>query len=259
MPLRFIVAGATDVGRVREANEDAFRLVPEEQVWVVADGMGGHASGQVASQVASDAIVDFMTRWRHEADFEWPFEIMESRGFEENSLVNAVRVANTRVYNRAQVDEECDNMGTTVVAMSYTEADGLVIAHVGDSRCYRLRGDRFKQLTDDHSLVNHLMRFFHLSEAEARKQAGKNVIVRAVGLEDDVDPDLNVDLPEVGDLYMSCSDGLTDLVDDWIIQQIVAGNLDEPSEAAHALIRAANQAGGTDNVTVVVLKCVLEL
>lgn len=255
MQVRFESAAHTDVGRERQVNEDAYRLLPEENLWVLADGMGGHVGGKVASRMAVDAIADFMVRWRREPDFEWPFEIMESRGFDENSLVNAVRVANVRVYNRAQVDETCANMGTTVVAITYSPEAGLVIAHVGDSRCYRLRGDSLVQLTDDHSLVNHLMRHFHLSEAEARARAGSNVIVRAVGLEDDVEPDLNVDQPLPGDVYLACSDGLTDLVEDWIIQQILAGHADDLGEAARALVRAANMAGGTDNITVMLLKC----
>ncbi len=252
MPLRFIAAGATDVGRARQVNEDAFQLLPEEDLWILADGMGGHASGQVASKMAVEKIADFMTRWRREPEFEWPFEIMDSRSFDENSLANAVRVANVRIYNAAMADEECEGMGTTVVVMAYGEA-GLVIAHIGDSRCYRLRDGKLEQLTEDHSLVNHLKRFFHLSDEEAKARAGSNVIVRAVGLEDDVDADLNVDEPRPGDVYMTCSDGLSDLVDDWIVQQIIAGN-DNPQEAADALVRAANQAGGTDNITVIILK-----
>lgn len=256
MGVRFEVAGATDVGRQRDVNEDAYRLVPEESLWVLADGMGGHASGQVASAMAVEAICDFMVRWRHQPGFQWPFEIMESRGFDENSLVNAVRVANVRIYNRAQIDSECENMGTTAVVATHNPDLGLVVAHVGDSRCYRLRRDELVQITDDHSLVNHLMRHFHLSEAEAKSRAGSNVIVRAVGLEDDVEPDLNVDQPEVGDVYLLCSDGLSDLVEDWIIQQILIGHADDLNEAAEALVRAANSAGGTDNITVILLRCV---
>jgi protein phosphatase len=243
------------VGRQRDVNEDAFRVVSEEPVWVLADGMGGHASGQVASALAVEAICDFMVRWRHAPGFVWPFEIMESRGADENALVNAVRVANVRIYNRAQVDNECENMGTTVVVLTYNPDVGLIVAHVGDSRCYRLRNDELVQITDDHSLVNHLMRHFHLSESEAKARAGSNVIVRAVGLEDDVDPDLNVDQPQPGDLYLVCSDGLTDLVEDWIVQQILLGHGDDLNEAAQALVRAANSAGGTDNITVILLRC----
>ncbi len=254
MALRFIATGKTDVGKRREANEDAFRLLDSEQVWILADGMGGHASGQIASQMAVEAISDFMLRWRKEPDFEWPFEIMESRSDEENHLVNAVRVANVRLYNRGQIDPECQNMGTTIVVMSYHPQVGLVIAHVGDSRCYRLRGGEFKQLTEDHSLVNHLKRYFHLSDEAARARAGSNVIVKAVGLEDDVEPELTLDQPQVGDIYLSCSDGLSDLVEDWIIQQILRGYSNDLETATRYLINTANRAGGTDNITVIALR-----
>lgn len=259
MGLRFVVGGHTDKGRVREANEDAFCLIPEETAWVLADGMGGHVAGAIASQMAVDVVKDFLVRWRHEPDFEWPFEIMPGRSDIENALLNAVRVANVRLYNRSEVDPECSGMGTTLVAMQYRPEQGLVIAHVGDSRAYRLRGETLTQLTDDHSLVNHLMRFFHLSEAQAKARAGSNVIVRAVGLEDDVEADLNIDHPQFDDIYMMCSDGLTDLVDDWAIQNIMLNNADNPQQAAEALVRQANAAGGTDNITVIVLKAVLEL
>jgi serine/threonine protein phosphatase PrpC len=252
MGLKFTAAGVTDVGRARKVNEDAFALCPDHNLWILADGMGGHASGQVASQLAVEKIADFMTRWRHEPGFEWPFEIMDSRSNDENAMANAVRVANVRIYNASLADEACEGMGTTIVAMIHGDA-GMVIAHVGDSRCYRLRDGELRQLTEDHSLVNHLMRFFHLTEAEAKERAGSNVIVRAVGLEDDVDADLNIDHPERGDIYMSCSDGLSDLVDEWIVQSILAGN-DDPRDAAEALVRAANQAGGTDNITVVIVR-----
>jgi serine/threonine protein phosphatase PrpC len=255
MGVRIVAAGATDVGRQRKVNEDAYQLLPGHHLWILADGMGGHASGQVASQMAVAAVADFWTRWRVEPGFQWPFEIMESRSHEENSLVNAVRVANVRLYNRSQIDPECEGMGTTLVVMAHAKDGGVVIAHVGDSRAYRLRGQEFVQLTEDHSLVNHLMRFFHLTREQAQARAGSNVIVRAVGLEDDVDADLTVDQPQVGDIYLACSDGLNDMVDDWIIQQILLGN-DDLQDAADALVRAANQAGGQDNITVVLLKAI---
>jgi protein phosphatase len=259
MGLRFIVGGHTDTGRVRQANEDAFCLVPEENAWILADGMGGHVAGAIASQMAVEKVKDFLTRWRHEPDFAWPFEIMPGRSAHENALLNAVRVANVRLYNRSEVDEGCHGMGTTLVVMLHDQEQGMIIAHVGDSRCYRLRGETLTLLTDDHSLVNHLIRFFHLSEAQAKARAGSNVIVRAVGLEDDVEADLNIDVPQFDDVYMACSDGLTDLVDDWAIQNILLNNADKPQAAAEALVRQANAAGGTDNTTVIVLKAVLEL
>lgn len=251
---RIITAAATDVGRTREVNEDAYAVFPEHNTWVLADGMGGHVGGRIASRIAADAVADFMVRWRKEPDFVWPFEIMESRSHDENAIANAVRVGNVRVYNRSQVDESCGGMGTTVVAMTYSPEAGFVIGHVGDSRCYRLRKDELTQLTEDHSLVNHLKKFYHLTEQQARAKAGKNVIIRAVGLEDDVDPELTVDYPEVGDVYMACSDGLSEMVDDWIMTNILIGHQETLDDAANALVRAANQNGGVDNITVVLVR-----
>ena len=251
---RILSAAATDVGLARQVNEDAYAVFPEDRVWVLADGMGGHVGGRVASRIAADAVADFMVRWRREPSFVWPFEIMESRSHDENCIANAVRVANVRVYNRSETDESCTGMGTTVVAMTYSDDAGFVIGHVGDSRCYRLRGDELTLLTRDHSLVNHLMQFYHLTEQQARAKAGKNVIVRAVGLEDDVEPELTVDLPEPNDLYMACSDGLSEMVEDWILQNILIGQQDNLEDCAQALIRAANQNGGNDNISVVLVR-----
>lgn len=253
-PFRIITAAATDVGRAREVNEDAYSVHPEHNTWVLADGMGGHVGGRIASRIAADAVADFMVRWRKEPDFVWPFEIMESRSHDENAIANAIRVANVRVYNRSQVDESCAGMGTTLVAMTYSPEAGFVIGHVGDSRCYRLRKDELTLLTEDHSLVNHLKKFYHLTEQQARAKAGKNVIIRAVGLEDDVDPELTLDVPEAGDVYLACSDGLSEMVDDWIMTNILIGHQEHLDDAANALIRAANQNGGNDNITVVLVR-----
>lgn len=256
MGLKFVVAGATHVGRVREVNEDSYALLDDEQTWIIADGMGGHVGGQLASQTAVRAVSDFVRRWRHEADFEWPFEIMPGRTFTENTLLNAARVANVRVYNHSQSDEAYQGMGTTLVLLAYDPEPGrgLAIVHIGDSRCYRLRGGELTQLTEDHSLVNHLMRYHHLSEAQAKAKAGSNVIVRAVGLEDDVEPELTTDSPQAEDLYLTCSDGLSDMVDDWVIANILLNHHDNPEKAVSTLIQAANNAGGHDNISVVVVR-----
>ena len=150
MPTHFTAAGCTDVGRAREVNEDTFGVYTEQGFWLVADGMGGHASGQVASHMAKDRIEDFLFRWRNEPDFVWPFEIMESRSRAENSLVNAIRVANVRIYNRAQIDPECAKMGTTIVLMTYDPSVGFVVANVGDSRALLVGSLGATRLSIDH-------------------------------------------------------------------------------------------------------------
>ena len=253
MPLVFSAAAATDVGRKRKANEDAYRLLPHENTWILADGMGGHVAGQVASNMAVEKIADFMERWRHEPDFVWPFEPDPRLSDEANCIQMAVRVANVRIFNRGQSDDACQNMGTTVVALTWSEQAGLIIAHVGDSRCYRLRQGKLQQLTEDHSLVNHLKRVFNLTDEQARARASSNVIVRAVGLEDDVDVDITLVKPEPGDVYLSCSDGLSDLLKDEQIQSVMNINLPNLDQTAQALVNAANQAGGTDNITAVLV------
>lgn len=253
MSLFFSAAAATDVGRKRKANEDAYRLLPHENTWILADGMGGHVAGQVASNLAVEKIADFMERWRHEENFVWPFDPDPRLSDEANYIQMAVRVANIRIYNRGQSDEACQNMGTTVVALTWSENAGLVIAHVGDSRCYRLRQGSLQQLTEDHSLVNHLKRVYFLTDEQARARASSNVIVRAVGLEDDVDVDITLVQPEAGDVYLSCSDGLSDLIKDEQIQAVMNENLPDLNKTAQALVDAANQAGGNDNITVVLV------
>ncbi len=257
--MEFRCASATDVGRKRKANEDAHRLLPDEHTWILADGMGGHVAGQVASQLAVEKIADFFTRWRHESNFVWPYTPAPGENYESSCLRTAVRIANVRIYNRGQSDEACQNMGTTVVVLTWSETAGMVIAHVGDSRCYRLRGTEFRQLTTDHSLVNHLMQVFHLSEVDAKARASSNVIVRAVGLEDDVEVELTYDRPMPGDVYLSCSDGLSDMVSDVEISDTLCkfrsttGRIDLDG-AAQALVDCANAAGGNDNITVVLVQ-----
>ncbi len=260
--MQFRCASATDVGRRRRANEDSHRLLPNEHTWILADGMGGHVAGQVASQLAVEKIADFFERWRHEENFVWPYNPAPGENYESACLRNAVRIANVRIYNRGQSDESCENMGTTVVVLTWSETAGLVIAHVGDSRCYRLRNMDFRQLTNDHSLLNHLMQVFHLSEAEAKARASSNVIVRAVGLEDDVEVELTYDRPMPGDLYLSCSDGLSDMISDAEISEILKSFRDSTGridleQAAQALVDAANAAGGNDNITVVLVQAEL--
>ena len=252
--LRFRSAGATHPGLVREVNEDTFRIEGDHGLWVVADGMGGHASGQIASRIAVDRLIDFMVRWRQEEDFVWPFDIDPTKSHGENSIVSAIRVANVRVYNHALVNPSCTGMGTTLVLMHYEEQLGLVIAHVGDSRCYRLRNGSFERLTIDHSLAQQLASTAQMSELQAQSYVGSNVILRAIGVDDDVEVDRCISEPVDGDVYLLCSDGLTDMVNDEDVQALLETHQENPSIAVSTLISAANRAGGQDNVTAIVIR-----
>jgi len=251
--LRFNAAHLTHPGRVREANEDSLGAFTSDLFWIVADGMGGHSSGQVASQMAVEHISDFMVRWRRETDFIWPFDTALAHGYPQKCLVNAIRVANVRIYNRAQIDETCESMGTTVVMAHFDETSGMVVAHVGDSRCYRWRSHQLTQLTDDHSLAREMSRIMDLTEADAQAQVGSHIILRALGTDDDVEVDVLVDEPRSGDVYLLCSDGLTDMIDDAFIAQIMGGAAINPTTAVEALIGAANEAGGLDNISALIV------
>jgi protein phosphatase len=232
-------AGRSDVGLVREKNEDSFVVDPDLGLYVVCDGMGGHVGGQVASQTAVATIAELVRSGARHDDGE------------PDRLGTAIRRANRAVFEKARADPNLHNMGTTVVGVR-EDGDLLHLCHVGDSRIYRLRQGALEQVTIDHSLVN-----LYASNPELAARFGpanENVIVRAVGLRDDVEVDHRAIAMEDDDVYLLCSDGLTDMVDDWILQELLQDGRDHSvDECAEALIRAALSNGGVDNVTAVVL------
>ena len=228
-------AGFTDPGRKRRRNEDSFVIEPP--LFAVADGMGGAQAGEVASRLAAAAFREF-----HDADDLDP----------EPRLAAIIQEANRRIFERAAGDAQVSGMGTTITAALVVE-DGLVIGHVGDSRAYRLRGGRFEQLTDDHSLVADLVRSGRLSPEEADTHPQRSVITRALGTDPEVDVDTFTVAAEAGDLFLLCSDGLTTMVADDEIRDLVSGASDL-QQAGKSLVKAANKAGGEDNVTVVLVR-----
>jgi serine/threonine protein phosphatase PrpC len=228
-------AGFTDPGRKRRRNEDSFVIDPP--LFAVADGMGGAQAGEVASRLAAAAFREF-----HDADELDP----------EERLGAIIQEANRRIYERAAGDAQVSGMGTTITA-ALVGADALVLGHVGDSRAYRLRGGKFEQLTDDHSLVADLVRSGRITPEEADAHPQRSVITRALGTDREVDVDTFTVDAEPGDLFLLCSDGLTTMVDD----EEITGTIDRSGtleDAARALLKAANRAGGEDNVTVVLFE-----
>jgi PPM family protein phosphatase len=228
-------AGFTDPGRKRRRNEDSFVIDPP--LFAVADGMGGAQAGEVASRLAAAAFREF-----HDADDLDP----------EKRLAAIIKEANRRIYERAADDAQVSGMGTTITA-ALVAADALVIGHVGDSRAYRLRGGKFEQLTDDHSLVADLVRSGRITPEEADTHPQRSVITRALGTDREVDVDTFTVRAESDDLFLICSDGLTTMVDDEEIRDLVtrAGDLEQ---AGKGLVKAANKAGGEDNITVVLFR-----
>lgn len=254
--MRVISDAATDVGREREINEDNFLTVPDEGLFVVCDGMGGHSSGEIASAMAVEEVKKFICETRHQIGV--PVSSGETLTSEEIALAEAIKTANEKVFYRSCRDKDREGMGTTLCAALDAD-DDLVLAHVGDSRIYRLRDGVFTQITEDHSLLNHLIKTKGLSEDEVANFDGKNVILRAVGLRDDVVVETSVQPKFPGDVFLLCSDGLTDMVDDQTISETIAAYPSELGQACQILVDKANEAGGHDNITVMLLRVVVEL
>ncbi len=253
-PLRIEVAGQTDVGRKRTHNEDNFAIMAEFGLYVVADGMGGHASGEIASKMAVDTLQEFFAATADDPERTWPYKMDRSKGYEENRLVTGIKLCNLRIFEAAQRNTKQRGMGTTLVALFAVE-DGVYIAHVGDSRVYRMRDGAMEQLTEDHSLLNDYKKMKHLTEEEIANFPHKNVIVRALGMKDTVKVDTRFETPRVGDTMILCTDGLSGPVADENILRIVQQSSDL-SLAVSRLIDAANEGGGPDNITCVIARWV---
>jgi protein phosphatase len=254
MSFRIQVAAETNVGMKRPHNEDNFAIVEQHGLYMVADGMGGHASGEIASKMAVDAVAEFFATTAQDTEKTWPYKMDRARGYEENRLVVAIKLANLRIYERAQRDRATRGMGTTLVSL-FTLSDGIYIAHVGDSRAYRVRGGQLTQLTEDHSLLNDYIKMRRLTPDEIANFPHKNVITRALGMKETVKVDTRFETPEVGDVYVLCSDGLAGPISDEEIREIVSGTTDLEA-CASQLVARANKNGGPDNVTVVLARLV---
>jgi PPM family protein phosphatase len=251
--LRALAAGISDVGLQRDHNEDSFAILNDQELYVVADGMGGHRAGDVASRLATDAIVDFFRATASE-DVTWPFHFDARLSEEENRLLTGIRIANRQILERSARSRECHGMGTTVVGALFSPTKKkMYIGHVGDSRAYQVRRGNITQLTRDHSLVNdYLLAMPELTE-EQKNELPKNVITRALGMQDQVTVDLQSVDAELGDLYVLCSDGLSGMIGDQEILD-VTGATDDLHEACRRLVALANEHGGEDNITAVIVR-----
>lgn len=250
--MRIEVAGQTDVGRKRAHNEDNFAILADLGLYIVADGMGGHASGEVASQLAVDTMREFFASTADDPDRTWPYKMDRSRGYEENRLLTGIKLSNLRIFESAKGNPKQKGMGTTIVAL-FVSAEGLYTAHVGDSRAYRVRDGQMEQLTEDHSLLNDYMKMKQLTAEEIENFPHKNVIVRALGMKETVKVDTRFDVPKSGDIVLVCSDGLAGPVSDEDIFRIIQSAPDITTAAAQ-LINKANENGGPDNVTAVLAR-----
>jgi len=245
--------GRTDVGRRRKVNEDSFLVSPETSLYAVCDGMGGHNAGEVASRMAVETISAFIARSAVEKEITWPWGLDANLSFDANRLKTAIRLANARVFQAADNREELTGMGTTVVT-ALISGDVMTIGSAGDSRCYRVRGGELKQLTRDDSWVSAALGEGILNSDDVEHHPLRNVITKAVGARDAIDLDVLEQDLQPGDLVMLCSDGLHGMISDQEIGKILLAAGDSLEEASARLVEAANEAGGRDNVTVVLLR-----
>jgi serine/threonine protein phosphatase PrpC len=251
--MRIEISGHTHVGMKRNHNEDNFLLLPEERLCVVADGMGGHSSGEIASKIAIDEMAEFFKLTGADQDVTWPYKMDKQKNYDQNRLATAVKLANIRIFEKASADQKYKGMGTTIVSVFFASAAEVVVGHVGDSRVYFYRNGELKQVTEDHFLLNDYLKAKKLTPEEIEAFPHKNVIVRALGMKDSVQVDLNRVEPKQGDVYLLCSDGLSGMVSDAQICGVL-GATSDLERACGQLIDLANANGGNDNVTCILAR-----
>jgi protein phosphatase len=251
--MTFRHSALTDIGRRRKGNEDSHRANPEHKLFVVADGMGGHAAGEVASRVAVEAVEEFVILTAGDQEITWPFGLDDTLSYEGNRLKNAIRHANRKVLQTMKQRSDYEGMATTVVAV-LMDGDTANLAHVGDSRIYLYRAAALTQLTSDHSWVNEQLQNGIISADQARGHPLRNVVTRALGGREDMQVDVQVQPMRPGDLLLLCSDGLTTMVPDDDIARVLGEAEGDEERAATGLVSEANARGGEDNITVLLIR-----
>ncbi len=245
--------GQTDVGRRRKLNEDAFLVAPEPNLYAVCDGMGGHNAGEVASRMAIETLAAFIEKSHQEKEITWPYGLDVNLSYDGNRLKTAIKLANKKVFRAADNREDYTGMGTTLVAALVT-GDVMTVGSAGDSRCYLLREGQLLQLTRDDSWVSAALGEGILNSEEIERHPLRNVITKAVGAKDNIELDVIEHKLVPGDVALLCSDGLHAMISDDKILEALTPFPPTLPEAAAKLIEAANEAGGKDNVSVVLLR-----
>lgn len=242
----------TDVGRTRDHNEDAVASDDAMGFVVLADGMGGYQAGEVASEIAVLSIAAELTE-AMVSQRPGQVDLLLNKQAEAQLILDAVKNANEAIYNISQSQPQCAGMGTTLVVGLFTN-NRLLVGHIGDSRMYRLRNQRLTQITEDHSLLQEQIKSGLITAEQAKFSANKNLVTRALGVDPEVELELNEYDVNVGDIYLLCSDGLTDLVDDDVIQTTLSRLSSNLAGAAQVLVQMANDNGGKDNISVILVR-----
>jgi protein phosphatase len=255
--VRISHASRTDVGMKRDNNEDNLLVYPEQNLFAVFDGMGGHAAGEVASGIAVREMKEFFELTGKDPEATWPFKDDRAKSYDENRLVTSIKLCNARIIEVSEQDASKKNMGTTCVSLHFTEREGqpkALVAHTGDSRVYLFRENRLRRITIDHSLVEEYLRLGKITEDEAKNFPQKNIILRALGQQRQVDVEVNAHDPRPGDVFMLCSDGLSGMVEDRFMESILQKQSANLEACAKKLLDTANANGGVDNSTVILVR-----
>ena len=242
------MAGISDLGMVREGNEDAIAMLPEIGLAILADGMGGHQAGEVASNIAVDVVSCHFIE-RTDAELTKPGHHVSDKQI----IHDAIKLANATVHSMSKSQQQYHGMGSTVV-VSLCRGNKIYVGHVGDSRLYRFRDDKLKQLTQDHSLVQEMVNQGLMNEEQARHSVNKNLVTRALGVEADVEVSVIEDELRQNDVYLMCSDGLNDVLSDVLIEQMLSTYSANLENAAKQMVDTVNAKGGPDNVSVILIK-----
>ena len=251
--MKITYKAVSDVGRKRKGNEDSLFVNPEQHLFVVADGMGGHAAGEIASKVAVESINEFVCLTGGDEEITWPFGLDENISYDGNRLKTAIRYANRKVLEATKEKSEYEGMATTVAAV-LLDGDTANLGHVGDSRVYLVRDGEITQLTSDHSWVNEQIQSGVISPDQARTHPLRNVVTRALGGKPDLQVDMQQHKAKAGDILLLCSDGLTTMITDEDIARVVREAGGDVEKAAQALVASANAKGGEDNITVLLIR-----
>lgn len=255
MALKIKAFGDTHKGLVRAGNEDYYHIDNRNRLYIVCDGMGGHQAGEVASMMACDMVGTIFSGFKKQIEKDNALQISKALPPSGDSLLKAVRIANHAINEKSGDNPSLNGMGTTIVALAF-EKDILSIVHVGDSRVYKIDDKKLTPLTIDHSWIAEIQNSQNITEEEAAEVVGKNIITRALGVNKTVEADYKAIKVKPGDKFMLCSDGLCGFADDEDIFDALAGVKDDNQKIVSNLIQLANDRGGSDNVTVMVIEVV---
>jgi len=245
-------ASLTDPGRVRDHNEDCIEARPEIGLYVLADGMGGYNAGEVASGMATSLIADGLVEAWRPADVD-RMRREDAKALSERLIHEQVARANSAIFTTSQNNPECAGMGTTLVVCHFYD-DFVTVAHIGDSRLYRLRGDKIEQVTRDHSLLQEQLDSGLITPEEAKLSQNKNLVTRALGIDPSVETEVHTYDAEPDDVYLLCSDGLSDMVEDEEIRMTLVTLKSNPALTVQQLVQAANDNGGRDNISAMLIR-----